>query len=671
MIDTRLFPDVYDIQERLGSGTGGVVYKAYHRRLRQTVVIKQIRTDRISGALQRREVDILKNLHHPYLPQVFDFLTLSDGSVYTVMSYIPGQSLRQAAESGRAFSQRELVRWGMQLCSALNCLHTQRPPILHADVKPDNIMLTPEGDICLIDFNVSLYLDGGAVLGYTEGYTSPEQHLIALRQRSRQPIPPNLKLNPTADIYSVGATLYRLATGPRLSSNGALPDLDLLAGHTSEAFARVIGKSLAFRPADRFPSAKAFFDALQSLARQDRRYRRLLTRQRVLRLVWTCLLSCALMTGGFGAYLVQSGLVDQYNLLVSQQVTALETGDEATAELAYREASALLPGELESYYQRARGLYLQQEYQACIDYINYDILENEQLDLLQARTADVYYLKAESLFALEDYSAAVTAYQQLFSVGGYYVEYYRDYAITLAYAGQPEQAEIMLETAREHGLEEDFIYYITGEIERALDHPVQAEEAFAQCITVSDNNELQARAYVMRSQCLEEQGETAQSRAVLLEAAQVLPAQELLLVYERLIQADIDLGSQTGDSSYWEEAVTYSHQVLRQGWGTYDTYDNLAVLYTQLGQADQAEGILEEMLSQFGEDYNIYKRYAFLERNRQSALPNAERDYTQFAAYYEQAVSLYEAQLEGNDTDPEMQLLQSDYNTIREGGWLS
>ena len=111
--------------------------------------------------------------------------------------------------------------------------------------------------------------------------------------------------------------------------------------------------------------------------------------------------------------------------------------------------------------------------------------------------------------------------------------------------------------------------------------------------------------------------------------------------------------------------------MLRQGWGTYDTYDNLAVLYTQLGQADQAEGILEEMLSQFGEDYNIYKRYAFLERNRQSALPNTERDYTQFAAYYEQAVSLYEAQLEGNDTDPEMQLLQSDYNTIREGGWLS
>lgn len=259
MIDTRLFPDVYDIQERLGSGTGGVVYKAYHRRLRQTVVIKQIRTDRISGALQRREVDILKNLHHPYLPQVFDFLTLSDGSVYTVMSYIPGQSLRQAAESGRAFSQRELVRWGMQLCSALNCLHTQRPPILHADVKPDNIMLTPEGDICLIDFNVSLYLDGGAVLGYTEGYTSPEQHLIALRQRSRQPIPPNLKLNPTADIYSVGATLYRLATGQRLSSNGALPDLDLLAGHNSEAFARVIGKSLALSTGRPFPQRQGIF----------------------------------------------------------------------------------------------------------------------------------------------------------------------------------------------------------------------------------------------------------------------------------------------------------------------------------------------------------------------------------------------------------------------------
>ncbi len=663
-----LFSDTYELQEQLGSGGGGVVYKAYHKRLRQTVVLKQIQTGKFSEQYLRQEVDILKELRSAYLPQVFDFLPLPDGRVFTAMSYVPGQSLRQTAQSGRTFSQRELVRWGMQLCSALHCLHTQRPPILHADIKPDNVMLTPQGDICLIDFNVSLYLDGSAVIGFTEGYASPEQHLIALSQYARQPIPPSLRLGPASDLYSAAATLYRLAVG---RPPGETPDLDALEARTSEAFARVIGKALSLRPEDRYPSAEAFFNALKGMARQDRRYRRLLTRQWVARLVWVCLLSGALVLGGAGGYLVQSGLVDQYNLIVSQQVAALENGDSEAATLAYHEASSLLPGELESYYQQARSLYEQESYEECIRYIDYDILQNEQLDLLQAKTADVYYLKAESHFALEEYGAAVAAYEQLFRVGGYYVEYYRDYAIALANAGNPERAEEMLHTAEEHGLDEDFIYYITGEIERALGNLDLADEAFAQCIAVSGQDELKARAYAMRSKCLEEQGLTEESRAVLLEAAQTLPAQELLLIYERLIQADIDLGTQTGQDSYWEEAVTYSLQVLSQGWGTYDTYDNLAVLYTQLGALDEAEGMLDQMLAQFGEDYNIYKRYAFLERNRQALLENAERSYAQFAVYYQQALALYEASLEGNNTDPEMELLQSDYNTLVEGGWLS
>ena len=61
----------------------------------------------------------------------------------------------------------------MQICSALNYLHNQKPPVIHGDIKPANIMLTPEGNICLIDFNIAFYLDDSTVLGYTNGYTSP------------------------------------------------------------------------------------------------------------------------------------------------------------------------------------------------------------------------------------------------------------------------------------------------------------------------------------------------------------------------------------------------------------------------------------------------------------------------------------------------------------------
>lgn len=104
----------------------------------------------------RQEVDILKNLRNSYLPQVLDFLVTEEG-IYTVMSYIPGKSFKELIEEGMPFTVNQMVRWGMQLCNALNYLHSQQPPIIHGDIKPSNIMLTPEGNICLIDFNISFF----------------------------------------------------------------------------------------------------------------------------------------------------------------------------------------------------------------------------------------------------------------------------------------------------------------------------------------------------------------------------------------------------------------------------------------------------------------------------------------------------------------------------------
>ena len=101
--------------------------------------------------------------------------TSINGEIYTAMSFIPGRSLKELMEERRQFSQRQLIRWAMQLCSALNYLHTQTPPIIHGDIKPANIMVTPRGDVCLIDFNVSFAVNGNTVLGYTEGYASPER----------------------------------------------------------------------------------------------------------------------------------------------------------------------------------------------------------------------------------------------------------------------------------------------------------------------------------------------------------------------------------------------------------------------------------------------------------------------------------------------------------------
>ena len=174
--DTKL-GDTYTILEQIGSGGGGVVYKAYHERLKIYVVVKQIK-ENVKGILKSRaEADILKRIKHTYLPRVYDFLDV-DGEIYTVMDYIPGKSLDTILKEEKRFSYKQVLKWANQLAEALDYLHRQNPPIIHSDIKPANIMLTPEGNICLIDFNISLAFDSSrkTSTGISGGYSPPEQY---------------------------------------------------------------------------------------------------------------------------------------------------------------------------------------------------------------------------------------------------------------------------------------------------------------------------------------------------------------------------------------------------------------------------------------------------------------------------------------------------------------
>lgn len=168
---------IYQVEDQIGKGGGGVVFKARHLRLETDVVIKQIKEEAKGKLEMRAEADILKNLRHSYIPRVIDF-SEKDGDVYTVMDYIEGKNFSQLMKEGQKFSQQQVIKWAGQLCEALEYLHRQNPPIIHSDIKPGNIMLTPEDNICLIDFNISQVFnrEGTAVVGQTNGYAPPEQY---------------------------------------------------------------------------------------------------------------------------------------------------------------------------------------------------------------------------------------------------------------------------------------------------------------------------------------------------------------------------------------------------------------------------------------------------------------------------------------------------------------
>ena len=140
----EILNDTYEVMEEIGQGGGGIVYLAYHLRLQKKVVIKKMKESFGGNIKERREADILKSLHHKYLPQVYDFVQMGD-TVFTVMDYIEGWDLLRYIQQGQQFDERQLLIWLRQLAEVLEYLHGQHPPIVHSDIKPSNIMITLDG----------------------------------------------------------------------------------------------------------------------------------------------------------------------------------------------------------------------------------------------------------------------------------------------------------------------------------------------------------------------------------------------------------------------------------------------------------------------------------------------------------------------------------------------
>lgn len=663
-----IFSDTYEVIGYLQSGSGGMVYKAYHKRLKKEVVLKRIKKKSANMKINRQEVDILKNLNHMYLPQVLDFLNV-DSEIFTVMSFVPGKSFKELLDEGTHFTKKQLICWGMQLCSALHYLHNQKPPIIHGDIKPANMMLTPQGNICLIDFNISFFMDDSTVLGYTEGYTSPEQYILALDKRSAASIPKHIIIDEKSDIYSAGATLYHLITGEKLKKQRDGHEEVRLVNAVGEAFAGVILKAVNPDRKKRFASAYEMYLAFQTIYKKDDRYKNLLVKQRIARGAMVTLLGLSIVTAGYGIHTLKLEKMARYNALVEKQTGYREDGEYEKEKKAYEKAIKLLPGNLEAYYQNAYTLFIQQEYQKCINFVEYDVLQNEKADLLDERMSDLYFLEAESYLELEEYDAAVDAFEKIYEYDNFKEEYYRDYAIALAYDGDLEKAGDILNKAIGQNLTEDSIYYAKGEIEKASSEWQQAEDDLRRCIEITEDEKLKMRAYILISEIYDKQDKKIQKRKILKEAANVLPVEKQMMILERLAQVDIDLADE-GQTELREEAIEIENSIIEQGWESYTTYNNLVILKQKQGNLEEAEQILNEMKDQYGDDYNIEKRFAYLEIDYQERKENRNRDYSKFAAYYDKAEKMYYDQLKNNQTDTEMQFLKNIYQQVRNGGWL-
>jgi serine/threonine protein kinase/Tol biopolymer transport system component len=252
----------YRIVEILGQGGMGSVYRAVDENLGVEIALKEnlFTTDEYARQF-RLEAVILANLRHPNLPRVSDHFVLGEQGQYLVMDFIDGEDLRQRMERAGTISEEEAIMIGAAMCDALAYLHTRKPPILHRDIKPGNVKITPDGHIFLVDFGLAKVVQGSQATttgarAMTPGYSPPEQYGTA-------------RTDPRTDIYSLGATLYAALTGiipedglARAMDNAQLTPLRKRNNKISRRFASAIEQGMAIDPADRFQDAEEFKKAL-------------------------------------------------------------------------------------------------------------------------------------------------------------------------------------------------------------------------------------------------------------------------------------------------------------------------------------------------------------------------------------------------------------------------
>lgn len=264
LLPGALLHNRYTITYKLGAGGMGLIYEAAdqnlnHRRcIIKTLSPQYLPLSELQEALPgfRREGDILAGLHHPGLPEVYDRFE-ERGEFFLVMEFIEGETLENILERNqrRPLPLAEVLRWTTELGEILHFLHGQTSPIIYRDLKPGNVIITPQGRARLIDFGIARFFVSGKTNDTqnfgTLGYASPEQYGSG-------------QTGAYTDVYALGVLLHELSTGydPSQGQPFSRPPARKLNPNLPPILETVIQKATENEPKARFQSISEFLHAL-------------------------------------------------------------------------------------------------------------------------------------------------------------------------------------------------------------------------------------------------------------------------------------------------------------------------------------------------------------------------------------------------------------------------
>lgn len=691
----------YSAIRPLGEGGMGTLYRAHKDSLDVDVVIKRVK-QKFKGRMdERAEANILKTLKHKYLPRIYDVIESPSGYVYTIMDMIPGENMQNYVKTHGPVSQKLAYRWACQLCEVIAYLHSQVPPILHCDIKPSNIMITPADDICVIDFNTSLVFSKGVLaIGATPGYAAPEQYTrpgaspdtietvpleetMPLRgykdafayqnvRSNKDPSGRGVSNSVTAaqatnaggygtiskrtDVYGIGATLYYAITGQQ--PGHSLKDVRPITSYKlkfSRSFLLIIARAMMKRQEERFCDAQEMLRALQDIHAIDGRYKKVVHSQRVVAAVSLVLAVSGTLAILFGVQRIGVERYAAYDALVRKGRTAADEMRFDEAEQDLQQAIAIYDDQLEAYVEQAVLLYRQGKYQECIDAV--ETTQSRELKYYSRQSvANLYNVAAEAYYELESYESAATMYQKAIGYSPDILSYYQGEATALIQLGDYSGAdEVLAEMAKAvPDAEQSGAYQVVqSELLRKQGDLPDALDAARKAIGSADGNDQLARAYRLAASICEDIGDSMLSEEINLlnQGIEQLPDGYYNALAGQLASAYIRQAEATGNPGYQKDALRTYQQLEKNGNTTLEVRLNIAMLQYQLHDFSKAMEMLQALKKDYPKDYRVYKWLAFVQDELD--LQNGA-SYTKTLGYYETAAELYRAEQASGVYDPQM-----------------
>ena len=691
----------YSAIRPLGEGGMGTLYRAHKDSLDVDVVIKRVK-QKFKGRMdERAEANILKTLKHKYLPRIYDVIESPSGYVYTIMDMIPGENMQNYVKTHGPVSQKLAYRWACQLCEVIAYLHSQVPPILHCDIKPSNIMITPADDICIIDFNTSLVFSKGVLaIGATPGYAAPEQYTrpgaspdtietvpleetMPLRgykdafayqnvRSNKDPSGRGVSNSVTAaqatnaggygtiskrtDVYGIGATLYYAITGQQ--PGHSLKDVRPITSYKlkfSRSFLLIIARAMMKRQEERFCDAQEMLRALQDIHAIDGRYKKVVHSQRVVAAVSLVLAVSGTLAILFGVQRIGVERYAAYDALVRKGRTAADEMRFDEAEQDLQQAIAIYDDQLEAYVEQAVLLYRQGKYQECIDAV--ETTQSRELKYYSRQSvANLYNVAAEAYYELESYESAATMYQKAIGYSPDILSYYQGEATALIQLGDYSGAdEVLAEMAKAvPDAEQSGAYQVVqSELLRKQGDLPDALDAARKAIGSADGNDQLARAYRLAASICEDIGDSMLSEEINLlnQGIEQLPDGYYNALAGQLASAYIRQAEATGNPGYQKDALRTYQQLEKNGNTTLEVRLNIAMLQYQLHDFSKAMEMLQALKKDYPKDYRVYKWLAFVQGELD--LQNGA-SYTKTLGYYETAAELYRAEQASGVYDPQM-----------------